>query len=1132
MSKIIKNSKFFEILFIFLISLTPFLWLRNGQVILGHDSGFRLDSFTYWLNLLYSWNPIPNFGSDWSIFKGFLITQLPEALFTTLTGSLGDGQLLTFIFWFFAIGLSMYIFVNSFHKDSKFWFLRIFASTFYMYNFFLLQAWFIAERAKFSIYIALPLCVLLLYKTLTKQISLWKGLFFFSLLLFFFNAGGAPTFLGSFFVSFAATLIYFAIRNFQKGGIRELTYALKVGILFLVGFIIVNAYWILPQAYLMFHNYSSSLVASGGINGIIGWEATISKNASLINLLRLQGIPDWYKNPIHPYSSFYLENVFLIGFSFLFPIILVGSLILIAAKGWKNHNRQLLLLILALFLIGIIFTAGSHPPTGFLYVLLIKYIPVFPIFRSSFYKFGVTFWFPAIFLISYGLYAILTNYIKNKKLYFLCSALAVVAILAFHFPYFSANFFTWNKPYSTRVKIPSYVATMSNYINTLPSSTRILLLPSLDPVFHADITDWNFWSLDLLPRLTTNKSIVADSAGAPPIIGNMYRAIELGNEEQFLRLAYISGVNKILWRDDAVYSNGTKVNAQLHYRENTIKSFHSLRLLKQEGKWRLYDIAFAKLPMDFFVPDNISVNSKYNSYQGQLMAEKSTTGSALLEDAKFSLGNVVNKQYIQANCVLCEMHAFENIAARIDVPQLRLLPNSKLYFLVKAKEYIGLLRTKGYEARALTDMIYSYRRIAEINNLLRKNNDDHNFNQEVFSNISRFKKNINNALAEANLLSVEKRNDLLIRIYAYLYHENSSTNSFIHNSQANAAIDNLELFIVQKMNMLENTIWMTKDKTDKKYFVDIPFAGNYSLVFTNIGQVTPSEIYLDGERINAQDARMEKGTHKLEVIYSPLENMLVKPADGELSFNIPNGEKERFTLKPLSRANLYTVSFDYRFNSGIPPNIKITQDAIESDNKYELTRKDGELLSAEGTWNRYEYIVGGDPNSKNFSLDFLICCKNGKNSNFTIKNLNVAQLFEPGVNFVSTNTNVQDTRVGNISYRQLDPTKYIVSVHNAATPYVLSSRIGYDAGWKALVLDSSKSQNNSSFATALFQNGLQQITPYKTNTFANAWYINKKGSYDVLIEYEPQRFFYIGGLISLISFPLLASLFIFKGKKQ
>ncbi|MEK7450811.1 MAG: hypothetical protein AAB662_02640 [Patescibacteria group bacterium] len=1131
MKKIIKNNKFLEIIFLFLISLTPLLWFNNGYVILGHDSGFRLDQLGYWKSLFYSWNPSPNFGADWSIFKGFLVTQFPETLFSTLTGSLAAGEKLTFIFWFFAIGLSMYIFVNSFYKEQKFWFLRIFSSTFYIYNFFLLQAWFIAERAKFSIYVALPLCTLLLYKTLSKQMSLWKGIFFFSLLFFFFNAGGAPTFLGSFFVIFFVTIIYFAVVNFQKGGIRELIYVFKVGVLFLTGLFLINAYWIAPQIYLMFYHYSSSLAASGGISGIIGWESTISKNASFINLLRLEGIPDWYNSQIHPYSSLYLKNIFFIAFSFLFPIVLVGLLVLIVGQKWRNHNKQLLLLILALCLVGIVFAAGSHPPLGFIYALFIKYIPAFPIFRSSFYKFGVAFWFPFIFLISYGLYTIFTNYIKNKKLYFLCSALVVVAILAFHFPYFNANFFTWNTPYSTRIKIPSYVTVMSDYINNLPSTTRILLLPSLDPVFHADITDWNFWSLDLLPRLTTNKSIVADSADAPEIIGGMYNAIQLGNEEQFLRLAYISGVNKILWRDDAVYGSGMKANAQLHYEEDTIKSFHSLRLLKEEGKWRLYDIVYVKPSTAFFIPKDINIIAENNSYIGQLIAEKSTTNSALLENVEPSLGNIAGKEYISANCVLCEPSAFRKIIGQIESPQLRLLPNSKLYFLVRAKEYISLKRTKSYEARALTDMIYSYRRIVEINSLLRKNDQDHNFNQEVFSNISRFKKNVNNAMAEANLLSVEKRNDLLVRIYAYLYHENRITDSFIRNSQANAAIDDLELWIVQKMNTLEKTIWMTKNKTDKKYFIDIPSVGNYSLVFTNMGQITPSEIYLDGKKIDVQDNRIEAGTHKLEVVYSPLESMLVRPAEGELSFNIPNGERERLVLKPLSREHLYTVSFDYRFNSGIPPNIKITQDAVNNDNRYELTRKNGELLSAEGTWNRYEYVVGGDPNSKNFSLDFFICCKNGKNSNFTIKNLNVAQLLEPGVNFVNTNPYSGKIQAEDISYKQLDPTTYIVSIHNATTPYVLSSRIGYDAGWKAFVLDPAESQNENFLSRIISRNINKENNPYKTNTFANSWFLNKKGSYDVLIEYEPQRFSYIGGLIALLFFPLSALLFILKGRK-
>ncbi len=131
----IINTKILEVLFILLLSLTPLLWLKGNEVVLGHDAGFRLNPLEHIKNLLYSWNPISNFGVDWSLFKGFLVTQIPETVFTSLTGSLPQGQKLSFIFWFFIMGISMYIFIKNFFPQKKFWIFRLFSSTFYMFNF-------------------------------------------------------------------------------------------------------------------------------------------------------------------------------------------------------------------------------------------------------------------------------------------------------------------------------------------------------------------------------------------------------------------------------------------------------------------------------------------------------------------------------------------------------------------------------------------------------------------------------------------------------------------------------------------------------------------------------------------------------------------------------------------------------------------------------------------------------------------------------------------------------------------------------------------------------------------------------------------------------------------------------------
>ncbi len=591
-----KKIKFLEILLLFVLSLTPLLWLHNGHIIFGHDSGFRLNMPQFWTDLFYSWTPIKNFGTDWSEFKGFLIVQFPEVLFSFLTGSLMNGQKITFIFWFFTMGISMYTFTNSLYPQVKFWILRVSASVFYMYNFFILQAWLITERAKFSIFAALPLGLLILYKTINKEYSLTKGAILFSLVFFLLNGGGSAPLFGSALLVYTTAFTYLTISNVRKNGYKEILFSLKLAGCFMAGFLLINAFWVLPQINLMLTSYNSSLSAQGGINGVIAWINAISKSASILNILRLQGIAEWYDNPLHPYSSPYLNNPLLI-FSSFFPIsITIVGFVLQRIKILKKNSKLITLIFLCL-IIGIIFTAGSHPPFGHFYLSLISSIPGFAIFRSPFYKFGPAVWFSIIFLFAYYVNLLLNRFVKKQIIKNIMGFLFIAFILVYHFPFFTTNFFIWDQPWTTKIKIPNYVYRMSEYINSqTPSYSRVLLLPLLDSDFGADGYRWGYWGLDPLPELTTDRSIIAraqDSEFGVP--QHIYETLVDKNESDFSYLMGTYGINKILWRDDILYSNKVTSGKDFLTLKKSLLSFRSINLEKKLGEWSLYNIASSRI---------------------------------------------------------------------------------------------------------------------------------------------------------------------------------------------------------------------------------------------------------------------------------------------------------------------------------------------------------------------------------------------------------------------------------------------------------------------------------------------------------------------------------------------------------
>jgi hypothetical protein len=89
-----------------------------------------------------------------------------------------------------------------------------------------------------------------------------------------------------------------------------------------------------------------------------------------------------------------------------------------------------------------------------------------------------------------------------------------------------------------------------------------------------------------------------------------------------------------------------------------------------------------------------------------------------------------------------------------------------------------------------------------------------------------------------------------------------------------------------------------------------------------------------------------------------------------------------------------------------------------------------------------------------------------------------------------------------ISYQKIDPTKYIVEV-NATKPFMLSFAEAYDPLWIAHI------------------NG-KRIEPIPLYSVINGFWINQTGQLKITIEYEPQKWFYYGSIISLTT--LLACL--------
>jgi len=141
------------------------------------------------------------------------------------------------------------------------------------------------------------------------------------------------------------------------------------------------------------------------------------------------------------------------------------------------------------------------------------------------------------------------------------------------------------------------------------------------------------------------------------------------------------------------------------------------------------------------------------------------------------------------------------------------------------------------------------------------------------------------------------------------------------------------------------------------------------------------------------------------------------------------------------------------------------------------------------------------------------------------------------------------TSIPKIAFVKINPTKYKIKVENASTSYTLVFSESFHRGWK-LYLDNNNQPNNifkpiiaeyfggqikeGSHKNILFYPEIFETISkkevgehFEVNGYANAWQIiptdtDNQSDYTLIVEYYPQRLFYFGVIITLIT--IIASL--------
>ncbi|MAF36420.1 hypothetical protein CL622_04880, partial [archaeon] len=581
----------FELLFILFIGLIPLLWYKDGFMGFGHDMGFPLAPIDHFQDRLYTWTDrLGPFGSNSiQVLPGVFMHGL-EALLASFGIHLLEVQKITFIFWFVLPGITMYVLLRFLHPAKGDYPVRIFGSVFYMMNHYLLQAWTIAERTKFSIVAALPLVVLLIINVMYKKASPLKNSILLALVLFFLNGGeGIPLLITLFVVGVTTIITFFFLSNdnfWPK--IKRLFIFSFLSLLF---WILLSSYWLYPYFTSYDQTFGQRFEEAWGTAGAISWSQGVSASTSWINLFKLQGIPDWYSSPTHPYANAFFSNPILIFLGLMFPII--------ALVGWlKRRVGEKLVLntriyFLVLLLIAVPLSAGSHSPLGIFYDYLLVNFPGFVMFRSGFFKFGMIIWFAYAYLIAVGLKELI-GWIKirfalrfQKFVPAIFTGSFVLFIFIYNYPFFTGSFFDYAESRSTMVNVPGYIFEAKRELDRNKFSTRTLYLPNTDLRTEYIEYDWGYFSLVDLPDAMGRKSSVTNDVLTRTnetnlIVGTLSEYIKFGNSN----LVKFTGVDRVIVQNDFVSPDYE--NNPLSGIEESFTKSKDFTLDKSIGRWDFY----------------------------------------------------------------------------------------------------------------------------------------------------------------------------------------------------------------------------------------------------------------------------------------------------------------------------------------------------------------------------------------------------------------------------------------------------------------------------------------------------------------------------------------------------------------
>lgn len=847
-----------------------------------------------------------------------------------------------------------------------------------------------------------------------------------------------------------------------------------------------------------------------------------SKISSFLNLFRLIGVMIWSS---FPYYKIFRDNSGLVILSFLLPSLLLLGL---ATSFYKKVKRKhILFFFLSLMVIFLFLSKGLHRPFSNIYLKIYQLVPYFEMFRASYPKFiPVVIMTYSVFLgiFTYSFLVSLSKKLKKfKKIklwIFIISFLFLSAILVHNWPFFSGK----AVKETDLCIIPQDYYKVNDYLKKDKELNKIFKIPPLSGKLLSWEEDGEYHGADLDP-------VIFDK----PILNSLW-FIQNGFVTQpdpfvgfhleeslpkIINIFDIFNVRYILLHKDSFKTRDYGVGGgfkdyQRERRTKIIKRIlakeDSVKLVLTTKNLDLYKIDDSVFSREIYVPEKIyfiegGLSDLFYKYPFKRANEGRMLLFSTLKDVKdaFSLDKV-DEFFVKGelkNRISEEELEILVKPEELHFPYVRWKPGNLIYSLVLKKEQFDKWKVrKDLEKLFENYLFYGNKRVSE---MMAFNISD--LKDDVLKNYKKEMEGAIDILGKMKELESEDFVSSWVKLKGILW---------THQDKVEEIYGKIAVF--EELNQELDELRGKPDFSKLVYHFEIPKEGEYDIFLRDE----------NGEWSKVASREFKEGNQEFVV---PL---------GDVGENLLD---DNLRIKNYLPDSIYRISFDYQAPGG------------------------GSLFVSEGKPDKVASTTL-PPTGKEFRhFEMFFKSSSGATrgdlhlSVSNVENLKVEWVYQPEIILKSINgineLMTYKEQLPKITFVKINPTKYRVLVEGAKEPYTLIFSESFHKDWKAYVnlqpsglisplplseqlplkenivtsyfngeIKEGEHQNiflNKATFETWGKKAIPEERHYLVNGYANSWYLTPEDAggredYELIIEFKPQRFFYIGLAVSGLTF--------------